>query len=208
MKRSLPMGPKGAAASPKRTAAFTLAEMMTTAAVFALLVAAALCLQLFGLRTYTIAHAKLAAADNSRKGLNQVRDEVRSGKLLYVGNGNASAFSFLPDNTPRVGNALMIYPTPQTNTFTYYFVDTNGCCLNRMTSGSTRVEVLSQFVTNVLAFQAEDFQGNVATNDVNNRVIRITLQFYQWEYPILQAGINCRYDYYQIQTCMARRLIE
>jgi hypothetical protein len=208
MKRSRLIGLKGPAASLKSVAAFTLAEIMTTMGVLALLVAVMVSLQLFSLHSYIITQTKLAATDYSRKALNQVRDEIRSGKLLYVGNGNASSFSLLAANAPRMGNALMICPTANTNTFTYYFLDTNSCCLNRMTSSNSNVEVISHYITNSVVFQAQDFQGNVLTNDVNNRLIQITLQFYQWEYPVQQAGVDSMYYNYQIQTCMARRLIE
>ena len=102
----------------------------------------------------------------------------------------------------------MICPTADSNTFTYYYLDTNSCCLNRMTSSNASVEVISSHITNSLVFQAEDFQGNVVTNDVNNRVIRVTLQYYRWEYPLTQLGAGCMYDYFQVQTRMARRLIE
>jgi hypothetical protein len=208
MKRSRLIPPNSAAVAPHRIAGFTLAEMMTTVVIFTLLIAATVSVQLFALHSYAIGQAKLSAADYSRKSLNQVRDEIRSGKLLYVGNGNASSFSLLPANAPRMGNALMICPTSNTNTFTYYFLDTNSCCLDRMTSSNGTVQVIGQYITNALVFQAQDFQGNVLTNDVNNRVIQITLQFCQWEYPLPQAGGGAMYHYSQVQTCMARRLIE
>jgi len=208
MKRSPLIGPNGCAATLKCVAAFTLAEMLITIAVFSLLVAASLSLQLFGSNTYTIAQTKLAATDNGQKVLNHVRDEIRSGKLLFVGNGNASSFSPLGADAPRTGNALMICPTANTNTFTYYYLDTNSYCLNRMTSGNPGVEVISTCITNALVFQAEDFQGNVVTNDLNNRVIRLTLQFYRWEYPLTQLGSGCMCDCFQVQSRMARRLIE
>jgi hypothetical protein len=67
---------------------------------------------------------------------------------------------------------------------------------------------VAPYITNQLVFQAEDFQGNVATNYVNNRIIRLTLEFYQWEWPLAQAGSGSMYDFYQLQTRMARRLIE
>jgi prepilin-type N-terminal cleavage/methylation domain-containing protein len=208
MKRSLLIGLSGPAASVKSVAAFTLVEMMTTMAVFALLVAGYVSFQLFGSHSFIIARTKLAATDYSRKALNQVRDEIRSAKLLYVGNGNASSFSLLAGNAPRMGNALQIFPTADTNTFTYYFLDTNSCCLNRMTSGGSNVAVIGQYITNAIVFQAQDFQGNVLTNDSNNRAIQISLQFYQCEYPVGQAGADCLSYYFQVQTCIARRLIE
>jgi hypothetical protein len=59
-----------------------------------------------------------------------------------------------------------------------------------------------------MVFRAEDFRGNILTNDRNNRVIRMMLEFYQWEYPIASAGPGGMYDYYRLQTRITRRLIE
>jgi prepilin-type N-terminal cleavage/methylation domain-containing protein len=196
------------ASSWRGQAAFTLIEVLTVAGIFAMLLAAAVTLQLFGLRLYRISETKLTATDSSRRVLNRIRGEVRSGKLLFVGNGDSKSFSLIADSQPHVGNALKICPTADSNNFVYYYLDSPTSCLNRMTSSNTAVEVVSRFITNRMVFQAEDFQGNVVTNYFNNRVIRMTLEYYQWEYPIVQAGANCMYDYFHLQTKMARRLIE
>ena len=68
--------------------------------------------------------------------------------------------------------------------------------------------VVARFVTNQFVFQAEDFRGNVLTNNDNNRVIKMTLEFFQWEYPIATIGQGSLYDYYRIQTRVTRRMIE
>jgi hypothetical protein len=34
------------------------------------------------------------------------------------------------------------------------------------------------------------------------------LDFYQWEFPVAQAGAGAFYDYYHLQTRMTRRTIE
>jgi len=39
-------------------------------------------------------------------------------------------------------------------------------------------------------------------------VIRMMLEFYQWEYPLAAAGQGAMYDYYRLQTRITRRLIE
>jgi hypothetical protein len=43
-------------------------------------------------------------------------------------------------------------------------------------------------ITNNIVFSAEDAVGNVLTNNDNNRVIALTLQFYQIQYPIIKIG--------------------
>ena len=77
-----------------------------------------------------------------------------------------------------------------------------------MTSSNSQVQVLAPYLTNQIAFIAEDFAGNTLTNDQNNRVIRMELDFYQWEFPVARVGVGAYYDYYHLQTRMTRRTIE
>jgi hypothetical protein len=111
-------------------------------------------------------------------------------------------------NALRQGNALQIYPTTATNTYARSYMDTQAQELKRVVAGSTTAVVISQFITNQVAFAAEDYAGNVLTTDQNNRVIRMSLQFYQWEFPVARAGVGAYYDYYPLQTRMTRRTIE
>jgi hypothetical protein len=78
----------------------------------------------------------------------------------------------------------------------------------RIDNGQAEPQMIAQFITNQFVFQAEDFQGNVLTNDENNRVVRMTLEFYQWKNPMARVGPGGRYDYYRLQTRVTRRLIE
>jgi len=41
-----------------------------------------------------------------------------------------------------------------------------------------------------------------------NRIIHIKLQFSQWEYPLAGVGGGALYDYYQLQTRVAPRIIQ
>jgi prepilin-type N-terminal cleavage/methylation domain-containing protein len=188
--------------------AFTLAEMMIVVAIFSLLAIALISCQLFGLRLYHVSETKLAATADGRRALNQVREQVRQAKLVYVGNGDATGFTKIQDDSPQIGNALQIYATTNLNVYTRYYLDSEDKDLKSVTASDTTPLVIARFVTNQMVFQAEDFNGVVLTNDVNNRVIRMTLEFYQWEYPITTIGQGGLYDYYRIQTRVTRRLIE
>src|ERR1017187_1735745 len=165
------------------TWAFTMTEMMTVVGIFSLLAAATVSSQLFGLRLYSIAGAKLTVTADARSALNRVRDEVRSGKLIYVGNGDSSLFTLIPDNSRQIGNALKICSTTDTNSYVYYYMDATNSRFKRMVSSNSLVQVVANHITNRLVFQAEDFQGNVVTNYQNNRVIRMTMEFYQPVFP-------------------------
>jgi prepilin-type N-terminal cleavage/methylation domain-containing protein len=203
---SIPVRPVGL--FRRNSCAFTLPEIMVTMAIFTLLFAVLISCQIFGMRLKSISETKLAATAGGRKALNQVRSEIREGKILIVGTGNNSSFTNIPDNTPQTGNALQISLTTNTGTYIRYYLDTNDNCLKRVTSLNGQVQILASFITNRLVFQAEDFKGNVLTNDQNNRVVRMILEFYRWEYPVATVGSNGMYDYYRLQTRITRRLIE
>ena len=182
--------------------AFTLVEMMVAMAIFSMVIAATVSSQLFGLRMYRISDAKLSVSGDARVVLNHLREEVWTGKLLYVGNGNSSAFTLVADNTPHCGNAIRICPTTDTNNFIYYFMDSADSSLKRMVSGSAQIQTVARNVTNLVVFRAEDFQGNTLSNYLNNRVIRMQLQMRKPEYF---GGLA---EYYQLQTRLARRAID
>jgi prepilin-type N-terminal cleavage/methylation domain-containing protein len=185
---------------------FTLTEIMVVTAIFSLLIVAVASLQIMGLRMYRISETKLTSTAEGRKALNRVRDEIRMGKIVEIGNGTATSFTRIPDNTPQIGNALQICMTTNRNSFVRYFLDTNTTSLNRVVNGE--VHTVANYITNELAFCAEDYTGNVLTNNQNNRVIRMTLEFYQWEFPMASAGRGGMYDYYRLQTRATRRTIE
>ena len=174
--------------SPATRSAFTLAEIMTAMGLFSLVVIGVVYSQLFGMRMFNITSTRLSASDDARKVLNRVRDDVRSGKILYVGNGGSAGFTNIALNGLRQGNALQIYPTTDTNVFIRYFLDTASQSLKWTASGSGQVQVLAPYLTNQIVFTAEDFCGNTLTNDQNNRVIKMVLDFYQWEFPGSAGG--------------------
>jgi type II secretory pathway pseudopilin PulG len=188
--------------------AFTLVEMMTATSLLSLIVIGVVYTQLFGIRMFNVTSTRVSASDNARKVLNRVRDDVRSGKLLYVGSGSSTDFTHVVLNSLHQGNALQIYPTTDTNVFIRYYVDTASQTLRRTTSGTGQVQVLAPYLTNQIAFIAEDFKGRPLTNDQNNRVIKMVLDFYQWEFPVAQAGAGAFYDSYHLQTRITRRTIE
>ena len=193
---------------PPGQAGFTLAEILTAMGLFSLVVAAMVYSQLVGMRMFNITATKLSASDNARKVLNCVGDDIRSSKMLDVGNGDNTCFTNIPLNGLRQGNALQIYPTAGTNVFIRYYLDTVSQSLKRTTNGSAQARVIARYLTNRIAFIAEDYAGRTLTNDQNNRVIRMVLDFYQWEFPVAQAGAGAFYDYYHLQTRITRRTIE
>jgi len=206
---NLPLDNSGLGRSPRaRRSAFTLAEIMTAMGLFSMVVIGVVYSQLFGMRMFTITSTRLGASDSARKVLNQVRDDVRSGKILHVGNGDSAHFTNITLNGLRQGNALQIHPSADTNVFIRYYLDPASQSLRRTASGNGQVEVLAPYLTNRIAFYAEDYRGHTLTNDSNNRVVKLVLDFYQWEFPVARVGAGAFYDYYHLQTRITRRTIE
>jgi len=155
-----------------------------------------------------IAETKLSATATGRHTLNQIRNEIRTAKLLWVGTGSSSGFAVAPDLTPQTGNALQINATTNKNLFVRYYLDAGAQSLMRVTSDDPTPKVVAPYITNQIVFAAEDFRGQTLTNSQNNRVIRMVLEIYKWEYPIATAGHGGLYDYFRLQTRMTRRAID
>jgi len=192
---------------PRACRGFTLIEMMITAAIFIVLIGAMVSVQVFGLRVYTLAGTKITATTAGRETLNDIRDRIRSCKVVYVGTYSNNTFAVIPTGQSQVGNALQIFAatnTPVANTTVFYMDPTKNCIY--MISNSV-ISMEANYTTNYLCFQAEDYQQNVLTNYQNNPVIKVTMQFYQWEYPIGYIGgvaVNA-YDFYLLRTRISRR---
>jgi hypothetical protein len=190
-----------------RCGAFSLMETMIATALFLLMVGAALGAHVFGLSMFNIVAPKLSSVHEARSALNHMRDEVRSSQGLRVGSGDNNGFVLLATNVARAGNALQIYPTAATNNFILYYVDAKAQQLKRVTSAGGAAELVASSVINPQAFQAEDYAGNVLTNDLNNRVIKLTLEFRQWSGVARGENATASSDYYQVHTRMTRRAL-
>lgn len=201
---------------------FTLVEMVIAITVFALVVLATVAVQIYAMRVYTLAAAKLNASEQSRVAMNDIRDTIREARVVYVGtfatNDLNPVIGFAPvtNGVSQVGNALMIYPaTDDTNDFTLAYVGSSPA-LNPPSANSFYVLVytngemvmsndVADYVTNQMAFDAENFEGTILVDNQNNYLIRMTLDFAQSEFP-LSSGVNhYATNYYQINTVVTRR---
>jgi hypothetical protein len=191
---------------PGKSRAFTLTEIMIAAGLLSVVVIAGLYSHLFGLKLSIFNQTKLHAMYNTRAVLNYTRDDIRSAKLFYIGNGSAGGFTNAADGAAQQGNAIQIFSTGDTNgPYTRYYVDTVEQSFKRTTSLSANPQVIARYITNQMAFRAEDFSGKVLTNNQNNRVVCLTLDVCQWEFAVLQPGRGAFSDYYRLQTKVARR---
>ena len=188
-----------------RDQGFTLPEILVAMTVFLLMVGGIIAANLFGLRMFQITQTKLNVTTWSRETVEQITAEVRACNNMWVGNITTNGiFEGLLDGETQQGAALLIYPTTDTNTYTIYFVNSSDQTFRQTVhaSSGTNSVILADSVTNLMAFAAEDFSGNVLTNSDNNRVIQFTLEFYQPERFTLGA------DYYKLETSMTRRALQ
>lgn len=191
-----------------RKGAFTFTEIMVAGTLLMMVLAGLLSAHLFGIRMFEITKAKLGANDEARRAISLMTEEIRTAKLVKIGDGTMDSFSEVDVDTKQEGSAVQIYPTGSTNQFIRYFWDPDTKQLMRTTNGASAVSVVANSITNELIFAAENYQGEVLTNNENNRVIAMTLKFYQIQYPIVRIGPGEYYDYYQLSARITRRALE
>ena len=150
--------------------------------------------------------------------------------------GSPTNFAVIPSGTQQIGNAIRIQAGANTvfsltAPYTLVFLQPENGGTNFATTGPTGnlintnalimegfdtnynpvfTNILGSYITNQAVFTATDYTGtNIMTNNVNNRVIQITLFFSQWEYPIAIIGSNDinAYNYYRLQTRVTRRAL-
>jgi prepilin-type N-terminal cleavage/methylation domain-containing protein len=188
--------------------AFTLTELMVAIAIFSLLVTGMMIANSFGIRAHEMTKVKLGASDEARRAVNLLSTEIRSAKIIRIGNGTATSFAEVPLGSLQQGSALQIHATTNTNSFVRYFWNNGDRQLKRSVNGSNIVTVVADFITNQTVFSSEDGFGRILTNNDNNRVIGLKLEFYQLQYPVVKIGPGQLYDYYRLATKTTRRALE
>ncbi len=97
------------------------------------------------------------------------------------------------------GNALQVCLTANTNTYICYYFNTSLQQLIRWQKGTSGSYVIAQYLTNTMAFNAEDYLGNAATTRSYKNVIHVIFQFWQYQYPTTRVGPNSYYDFYKLE---------
>src|SRR3982751_1886389 len=183
----------------RRSGGFTLPELIVASTVLILIVGGMVSANLFGMRMFQVAQTKMTTTDFSRNTIGKLSDEVRTCNASLVGNVTNGTFVSLPDGLPQQGNGLIIYPTTNTSSYVLYFINKADQSLRRTTSTQGSTKIIAQPITNLVGFSAQDFAGNVLTNNQNNRVFHVDLEFYRPKQFFNDA------DYYKLETSMTRR---
>lgn len=193
--------------------AFTLTEMMTSIAVFALVVIAMVSLQIFGFKINSLTSNKMRSTADSLAVLDQVRNLIRgatNGVLIGNFNTGNNTFTAVTNGGSAIGGAVLITNNP--TSFVVFFVNTNivntsGFTTNTFTLceyGTNNPAVVNkQFTTlahnliNRQPFQAEDYNGNtIVAGAPGHYTVKITLQFSNWLYAIPSNA----YDTYRLES--------
>ena len=194
-------------AACSRQAAFTLPEIIISMAIFLLIATMVVSSQVYGFKMFDMVRPKLSASDESRALTGRLIDEVRSAHLVRVGRGNQSSFVEIPHGQRQEGTALQIYPGTNTNTFVRYFLNPAEQSLQRVTENPAELITVAHSVSNMMIFTCENYLGQVLSNNFNNRVIGINLNFYELHYPRRAVGPGNLYEFYNIKTKVTRRKI-
>jgi hypothetical protein len=184
---------------------------MTALGIFGLLIAGLITTQLMGLRMDQLARSKMGASEDARRAMGRLVIEIRSAGIVRIGNGDLSSFTDAGVNQLQQGDAIQIYPSKaDTNRFVRYFYDAESGLLQRTEDGETAAVVVARSVRNEgqPLFTSEDFAGNVLSNNFNNRVIGMHMEFYQLQQPTVPIGPGSIYDFYQFRTKITRRSLE
>lgn len=195
-------------AARRRSAAFTLVEVMVAMAVFSLASIGMLYTHLFCLRQDSLVNSKLGASDQSRRSFDLMTRDIRSAKVWEVGTVNGSGGSFTPINegNAQQGNALWMSYTATTNhnVGVIYFFNTNsmatdGGKLYRYKLSPASSTLIAQDLTNHMYFRAENYRGETQTNRTHKGVIKVWMEFAQYQYPLTKVGPGYFYDYYKME---------
>jgi prepilin-type N-terminal cleavage/methylation domain-containing protein len=202
MKLQVPFPGSRRSASTTPDGGFTLPEVLIASTVLLLLVSGIVFANLFGLSMFRITETKLNATNEARKTLGRMANEIRTCKSTWIGNVTNGVFVALLDGETQQGSGLLIYPTTNAANYIVYFVNPSDKTFRRTTSTPGNATALAGSITNSVIFRAQDYLGKVLTNNQNNRVIHLDLEFHQ---PKRQLQIA---DHYKLETSVTRRALE
>ena len=186
--------------------AFTLVEMMTTVAIFSLVVIGMVSLQIFGFKMNSFTSNKLKYTSDSHNALDQIRNEIlEATESVIIGDYTASnsTFTAVANGQPEVGNALLISNGP-TSLITFYLNTGSGRLyeLGNTTNNQPTLLTHSSSIVNLQPFQAMDCFGNtVSAGGSTHYTIKTTLLFSNLLYAVPTAV----YDTYRVESSATPR---
>lgn len=183
-----------------RRAAFTLPELMISLTIFSFVIGGVVFAHLYGLSMYRITGNALTTTDSARQTTARMADEIRTCRSSLIGNVTNGVFIARLNGEPQQGRGLLIYPDASPSNYIIYFVNPADQTFRRTTSDPNSAVIVAESVTNEVVFRAQDHQGLLQTNNVNNRVIHFNLEFFQ---PRRHGTIA---DYFKLESSITRRV--
>lgn len=175
--------------------------------VFILLMSGMIAAHLYGLQSVTRTQVKLSAADDARKAISMLIQDIRSANSLAIGSGDSTSFTMVADGAKQSGSVLQVFPTTATNQWVRYFYDSTKNTLSRLTHlGDTSLVTINNITNDFAIFQAEDSSGNVLTNRTPSPVIEVNLSFTKLKNPQVSIGPGNYFDFYQLNTRISPRM--
>jgi hypothetical protein len=141
-----------------------------------------------------IGQSQVGNALRIQPGTNQTFSALAPYTLIFLQPGNGTNFTINDANNNLINTNSLLMETFDTN---YNPILTN---------------TIATYITNQQVFASLDFTGtNILTTYTGNQLIQVTLNFYQWEYPIAVVSLTNRssdinaYNYYRLQTRIYQR---
>lgn len=198
----------------KHQSAFNLVEFMIASAITVLMMGGVVYTHIMGQNLHQWSMSKVAANDHSREALARIQGEIRAAKNIEVGYFTNGAFRLPGVGKPQSGQTIRIFPTTNANVYVQYRLwplENNHVLkrAERFTDGSFEVRTVAKHLTNNPAmFALEDFRGQRLTEPSATAIVAVTFDFRQYQYPITRVGQDYYYDYYRVQTRIAKRMVE
>jgi type II secretory pathway pseudopilin PulG len=196
-------------ATNRTRAGMTLIEVMIAAALMMVIVAGVMSAHFLGLRESQLLESKAGVNDTARRAVNQLLQDIRAAKGYDIGTMSGTNFTLITNGILQ-GAGLKLYSvvisTNQAvdpNKYLIYYFDSNQLAsangmLWRMNSTNGVPAVTVSNLINTLYFTSEDYFGRTQTVRTYKGVIHATLDFCQFQYPLVAVGSNGLYDTYRI----------
>jgi type II secretory pathway pseudopilin PulG len=207
--------------SSRRSMGFTIAEMMIVMATLAILTAAVISANLFGLSMQTRSQIWLSASDDAGQIFGKVMNDVRSAYTNKVGSGSVAGFTNCSPTNWQQGNALMCYQQSSSGVsngaWVMYFYDPRSSNIFRTNWTSTNCGELQLLTTNNVMTNNiynsnifsvyNSFTGMLVpeTNQQGREIIQICLAFSKLQNPEISIAPGNPVDFYQIISYAALR---
>jgi hypothetical protein len=193
--------------------AFTLVEALIVSTILVVVIGSVIMCNLFGLAMANRQQIWMDASSDAAQAVSTLMSDIRSANTLYVGNFVSNVFTTNLNNVQQSGNALMIYQTTNTASWSLYYYDTVSNNLDRTNYYSTGTGDFKLVSANPITndsthpiFTEVDYTGTPTSNATSIASVQIYLSFTKLQDPQIVIENGSAVDLYQIITTVTPRL--